>query len=35
MRTVAAKGLEIVAITDHNTVAGIAAIRREIECLTK
>ncbi len=35
MRTVAAKGLEIVAITDHNTVAGIAAIRREIEWLTK
>jgi hypothetical protein len=35
MRAVAAKGLEIVAITDHNTVAGIAAIRREIEWLTK
>lgn len=35
MRGVAAKGLEIVAITDHNTVAGIAAIRREIEWLTR
>lgn len=35
MRAVAAKGLEIVAITDHNTVAGIGAIRREIEWLTK
>ncbi|MCC6454376.1 MAG: putative DNA binding domain-containing protein [Caldilineaceae bacterium] len=35
MRAVAAKGLDIVAITDHNTVAGIAAIRREIEWLTK
>jgi hypothetical protein len=35
MRAVAAKGLEIVAITDHNTVAGVAAIRREIEWLTR
>ncbi|HXF64189.1 MAG TPA: hypothetical protein VNK95_21355, partial [Caldilineaceae bacterium] len=35
MRAVAHKGLEIVAITDHNTVAGIGAIRREIEWLTK
>jgi hypothetical protein len=35
MRTVAKRGLEIVAITDHNTVAGIAAIRREIELLTQ
>jgi hypothetical protein len=35
MRAVAAKGLDIVAITDHNTVAGIAAIRREIEWLTR
>lgn len=35
MRTVASRGLEIVAITDHNTVAGIGAIRREIEWLTK
>jgi predicted metal-dependent phosphoesterase TrpH len=34
MRAVAAKGLEIVAITDHNTVAGIGAVRREIEWLT-
>ncbi len=35
MRTVAKRGLEIVAITDHNTVAGVAAIRREIELLTQ
>lgn len=35
MRAVAAKGLDIVAITDHNTVAGIGAIRREIEWLTR
>jgi hypothetical protein len=35
MRAVAARGLEIVAITDHNTVAGIGAIRREIEWLTR
>ncbi len=35
MRAVAACGLEVVAITDHNTVAGIGAIRREIEWLTK
>lgn len=35
MRAVAAKGLEIVAITDHNTVAGIGAIRREIEWLAQ
>lgn len=35
MRAVAARGLEIVAITDHNTVAGIGAIRREVEWLTK
>lgn len=35
LRTVAERGLEIVAITDHNTVAGVAAIRREIEWLTR
>jgi len=35
MRAVAAKGLDIVAITDHNTVAGVAAVRREIEWLTR
>lgn len=34
MRTVAERGLEIVAVTDHNTVAGVGAIRREIEWLT-
>src|SRR4051794_18183236 len=35
MRAVAAKGLDVVAITDHNTVAGVAAVRREIEWLTR
>jgi hypothetical protein len=35
MRTVVAKGLDIVAITDHNTVAGVGAIRRELEWLTR
>jgi len=34
MRKVAEQGLEIVAITDHNTVSGVGAIRREIEWLT-
>ena len=34
MRTVAESGLDIVAVTDHNTVAGVGAIRREIEWLT-
>ena len=34
MRTVAERGLDIVAVTDHNTVAGVGAIRREIEWLT-
>ncbi len=29
------RGLDIVAITDHNTVAGVAAIRREIEWLSR
>ncbi len=35
LRTCRARELDIVAITDHNTVAGIAAIRREIEWLTR
>lgn len=35
LRTCRAKELDIVAITDHNTVAGVAAIRREIEWLTR
>ncbi len=34
MRAVAKQSLDIVAITDHNTVAGVGAIRREIEWLT-
>ena len=34
MRAVAERGLDIVAVTDHNTVAGVGAIRREIEWLT-
>ena len=35
MQKAADKGLNIVAITDHNTIAGIGAIRREIEWLTR
>ena len=35
MKTIAERDLDVVAITDHNTVAGIGAIRREIEWLTK
>ncbi|MCX6044500.1 MAG: putative DNA binding domain-containing protein [Chloroflexi bacterium] len=35
MRTAVAKGLDIAAITDHNTVAGVGAIRREVEWLTR
>ncbi|MEZ4735699.1 MAG: hypothetical protein R3E79_52080 [Caldilineaceae bacterium] len=35
MCQVVAKELDVVAITDHNTVAGIAAIHREIEWLTR
>ncbi len=35
LRMAAERGLDIVAITDHNTVAGVAAIRREIEWLTR
>lgn len=35
MAKVVEKELDVVAITDHNTVAGIAAIQREIEWLTR
>lgn len=35
LRTAAEKELDIIAITDHNTVAGVAAIRREVEWLTR
>lgn len=35
MSKVVEKELDVVAITDHNTVAGIAAIQREIEWLTR
>ncbi len=35
MQTVVERGLDIVAITDHNTVAGISAIRRELDWLTQ
>ena len=35
MRTVVNRGLDIVAITDHNTVGGIARIRQELEWLTR
>ncbi len=35
LRKVVEQGLEIVAITDHNTVAGIGAIRRELDWLTQ
>lgn len=35
MRTVVSRGLEIIAITDHNTVAGVSRIRQEIEWLTR
>ncbi len=35
MRTVVAKELDIAAITDHNTVAGIGTVRREVEWLTR
>lgn len=35
MQTVVDRGLDIVAITDHNTVAGISAIRRELDWLTQ
>lgn len=35
MRTVVTQGLDIVAITDHNTVRGVARIREELEWLTR
>ena len=35
LATARKRGLDVVAITDHNTVAGVAAIRREIEWLTR
>ena len=35
LRRVVEQGLEMVAITDHNTVAGIGAIRRELDWLTQ
>ncbi len=35
MRQAAEKDLDIVAITDHNTVAGVAAIREEVEWLMR
>ncbi|MBW7882912.1 MAG: hypothetical protein H3C34_09785 [Caldilineaceae bacterium] len=35
LRKVVEQELEMVAITDHNTVAGIGAIRRELEWLTR
>ncbi|MEZ4677466.1 MAG: hypothetical protein R2932_24945 [Caldilineaceae bacterium] len=35
MRQVVEKELDVVAITDHNTVAGIGAIQREIEWLAR
>jgi hypothetical protein len=35
MRQTAEKELDIVAITDHNTVAGVAKIRQEIEWLSR
>ena len=35
LRKVVEKGIEIVAMTDHNTVAGIGAIRRELEWLAR
>lgn len=35
LATARKRGLDIVAITDHNTVAGVAAIRREIDWLTR
>jgi hypothetical protein len=35
LRAVISQGLEIVAITDHNTVRGVARIREELEWLTR
>ena len=33
LRQAAARGLDIIAITDHNTVAGYAAMQKEVEQL--
>src|SRR5690606_31018907 len=33
LRQAALRGLDVIAITDHNTVAGFAAMRREVEQL--
>ena len=35
LQTAAERDLDIVAITDHNTVAGVGAVRHEIEWLTR
>ncbi len=35
MRRIVQQGLDVVAITDHNTVAGVSAIHQEIEWLTR
>lgn len=35
MRRAAEQDLDAIAITDHNTVAGVAAIRKEVEWLTR
>ncbi len=34
LQTAATRGLDMIALTDHNTVGGITAMRREIEDLT-
>ena len=34
LQTAAARGLDMIALTDHNTVGGITAMRREVEDLT-
>ncbi|MCB0045910.1 MAG: putative DNA binding domain-containing protein [Caldilineaceae bacterium] len=35
LRTAVERDLDVIALTDHNTVAGIAAIRREVEWLSR
>ena len=35
LKQAVSQGVEIVAITDHNTVAGVAAVRQELEWLTR
>ena len=35
LRKAAEKELDIIAITDHNTVAGVAKIRQEIQWLSR